>query len=74
LARASVPMMIAILWIRESSNVAANPIGSGKTVAVPALNVKSGKIDRMRVEYFSDKLVDETVQSLLEPYVARKSG
>jgi len=40
----------------------------------PALNVKSGKIDRMRLEYFSDKLVDETVQSLLEPYVARKSG
>jgi len=39
----------------------------------PALNVKSGKIDRMRLEYFSDKLVDETVQSLLEPYVARKA-
>jgi len=40
----------------------------------PALNVKAGKIDRMRLEYFSDKLVDETVQSLLEPYVARKGG
>jgi hypothetical protein len=39
----------------------------------PALNVKSGKIDRMRLEYFSDKLVDETVKSLLEPYVARKA-
>lgn len=42
--------------------------------ATPALNVKSGKIDRMRMEYFSDKLVDETVQSLLEGYVARKTG
>ena len=42
--------------------------------AMPALNVKSGKVDRMRLEYFSDKLVDATVQSLLEPYVARKSG
>jgi hypothetical protein len=41
--------------------------------ATPALNVKSGKLDRMRLEYFSDKLVDETVTALLEPYVARKA-
>jgi len=40
----------------------------------PALNVKSGKVDRMRLEYFADKLVDETVKSLLEPHVARKGG
>jgi hypothetical protein len=40
----------------------------------PALNVKSGKIDRMRLDYFGDTLVDETVRSLLEPYVARKAG
>ena len=39
----------------------------------PGLNVKSSKIDRLRLEYFSDKLVDETVMSLLEPYVARKT-
>jgi hypothetical protein len=38
----------------------------------PALNVKSGKIDRMRLDYFGDSLVNETVRSLLEPYVARK--
>src|SRR5271157_1921460 len=37
--------------------------------ATPGLNVKSGKLDRMRLEYFSDKLVDETVETLLEPYV-----
>jgi hypothetical protein len=42
--------------------------------STPALNVKSGKIDRMRLEYFSDTLVDETVQSLLEPYVSRKGS
>jgi len=42
--------------------------------ATPALNVKSGKLDRLRLEYFSDKLVDEIVSSLLEPYVARKGG
>jgi hypothetical protein len=39
----------------------------------PGLNVKSNKMDRMRLEYFSDKLVDETVVRLLEPYVARKA-
>jgi hypothetical protein len=39
----------------------------------PALNVKSGKIDRMRLDYFGDALVDENVRSLLEPYVARKA-
>ena len=42
--------------------------------ATPALNVKSGRIDRMRLEYFADNLVDETVKSLLEPYVARKGA
>jgi hypothetical protein len=42
--------------------------------ATPALNVKSGKLDRMRLDYFGDSLMDDTVRSLLEPYVARKSG
>jgi hypothetical protein len=42
--------------------------------ATPALNVKSGKLDRMRLDYFSDQLVDETVASLLEPYVSRKGS
>jgi hypothetical protein len=41
--------------------------------ATPALNVKSGQLDRMRMEYFSDNLVDEMVESLLEPYVSRKT-
>jgi hypothetical protein len=40
--------------------------------ATPGLNVKSSQIDRMRLEYFGDRLVDETVQILLEPYVSRK--
>jgi hypothetical protein len=38
----------------------------------PGLNVKSGKLDRMRLEYFSDALVDNTVKTLLAPYVAFK--
>jgi hypothetical protein len=40
----------------------------------PALNVKSGKIDRMRLDYFGDTLLDDTVRSLLEQYVSRKGA
>jgi hypothetical protein len=42
--------------------------------ATPALNVKSGKLDRMRLEYFGDTLVDQMVRSLLTPYVAVKGS
>jgi len=31
-------------------------------------------LDRMYLEYFSDTLVDQTVRSLLAPYVAQKVG
>jgi len=42
--------------------------------ATPALNVRKERLDRMYLEYFSDTLVDETVRSLLAPYVAQKVG
>jgi len=42
--------------------------------ATPALNVKSGKMDRLRLDYFGDTLVDDNVRKLLEPYVARKGS
>ncbi len=42
--------------------------------ATPALNVKSGQMDRMRLDYFGDTLLDETVRSLLAPYVAQKGA
>lgn len=42
--------------------------------AMPALNVRSGSLDRMRLEYFSDALLDESVRALLAPYVAQKVG
>lgn len=42
--------------------------------ATPALNVRSGKLDRMQMDYFSDSLVDQTVKTLLAPYVAQKVG
>ena len=43
--------------------------------ATPALNVKRNVLpDKMQLMYFSDSLLDDTVQSLLAPYVAQKVG
>jgi hypothetical protein len=42
--------------------------------ATPALNVKTGKVDVMRMDYFSDSLIDQNVQAMLAPYVAQKVG
>lgn len=42
--------------------------------ATPALNVKMGRLDRMRMDYFSDTLVDASVRSMLAPFVAQKVG
>jgi hypothetical protein len=42
--------------------------------ATPALNVKTGHLDRMVMQYFSDTLIDQTVISMLAPYVAQKVG
>jgi hypothetical protein len=42
--------------------------------ATPALNVKVGRVDRMRMDYFSDSLIDQNVRSMLAPYVAQKVG
>jgi hypothetical protein len=42
--------------------------------ATPALNVRTGRMDRLRLDYFSDTLIDQTVQTLLAPYVAQKVG
>lgn len=42
--------------------------------ATPALNVRANSIDPMRMEYFSDSLLDEGVRKLLAPYVAQKAG
>jgi hypothetical protein len=42
--------------------------------ATPAVNVKVGRVDRMRMDYFAPDLLDATVRSLLAPYVAQKAG
>jgi hypothetical protein len=42
--------------------------------ATPALNVRTGKVDVMRMDYFSDSLLDQGVRAMLAPYVAQKVG
>src|SRR5205823_2564638 len=42
--------------------------------ATPAVNVKAGRVDRMRMDYFAPDLLDASVRSLLAPYVAQKAG
>ncbi len=42
--------------------------------ATPALNVKTGHLDRMHLQYFADTLIDQTVSSMLAPWVAQKVG
>ena len=38
------------------------------------LNVKSSRIDTLQMQYFSDQLVDNTVKTLLRPWVANRLG
>ena len=42
--------------------------------ATPALNASKTRIDTMQMQYFSSSLVDETVQTWLNPYVANRLG
>jgi hypothetical protein len=42
--------------------------------ATPALNVRSGRLDRMKLDYFADSLVDSSVRKMLAPYVAQRMG
>ena len=42
--------------------------------ATPALNVKAEHLDRMHLQYFADTLIDQTVRTMLAPYVTQKVG
>ncbi|HZZ39450.1 MAG TPA: hypothetical protein VFE06_09980 [Acidobacteriaceae bacterium] len=42
--------------------------------ATPGLNVKAARIDTMWLQYFSNSLVDDTVQTLLKPWVSVRMG
>jgi hypothetical protein len=41
--------------------------------ATPAVNVKTGRMDRFRMDYFAPDLLDATVRSMLAPFVAQKT-
>ena len=42
--------------------------------AIPALNVKTSRLDTMQMEYFSGSLVDDGVAAMLKPYRAERLG
>lgn len=41
--------------------------------ATPAVNVKSGHLDKLRMDYFAPDLLDQTVRALLAPFVSQKT-
>ncbi|HKW16207.1 MAG TPA: hypothetical protein VJO35_01740 [Terriglobales bacterium] len=41
--------------------------------ATPAVNVKTGRMDKFRMDYFAPDLLDATVRALLAPFVAQKT-
>ncbi len=42
--------------------------------ATPATNASWSRVDTMYLRYFSSSLIDETVQTWLQPYVANRAG
>lgn len=42
--------------------------------ATPGLNVRSSRVDTLKMEYFNDSLLDAQVKALLRPYVAERLG
>jgi len=42
--------------------------------STPALNVESGQIDGLVLQYFSNTLIDQMVSAMLAPYVSQKVG
>lgn len=42
--------------------------------AIPALNVKSSRLDTLEMQYFSNELIDPGVALLLQPYRAEREG
>jgi len=83
----TLPLNIVGLWFSEVDivynagfSVVPDPVKFAcaqivrNAQATPALNVKSEHLDRMHLQYFSDTLIDQSVTSLLAPYVAQKVG
>jgi len=61
---AQIPSAIKFACVQIVRNAQANP----------ALNVKAGALNQMRLEYFADTLLDRDVQTMLAPFAAQKVG
>jgi hypothetical protein len=59
-AAAPVPVQIACAQIVKNAQTQ------------PGLNVKSSSVDTLRMEYFSDQLLDAQTRALLQPFVAER--
>jgi len=83
----TLPMNIVGLWFSEVDivytagfSVIPDPIKFAcaqivrNAQSTPALNVKAEHLDRMHLQYFSDSLIDQSVGTMLAPYVAQKVG
>jgi len=83
----TLPLNIVGLWFSEVDIVYSAGYGTipdpvkfacaqivRNAQATPALNVKAEYLDRMHLTYFEDSLIDQTVCSMLAPYVAQKVG
>ncbi len=83
----TLPLNIVGLWFSEVDIVytaGLNPVPDTvkfacaqivkNMMATNGINVKSSQIDKLAMQYFSDTLIDQTVQQMLAPYVAQKVG
>jgi hypothetical protein len=83
----SLPLNIVGLWFSEVDivytagySIIPDPVKFACAQIVrnaqvtPALNVKAEYLDHMHLNYFADALFDQTVCSMLAPYVAQKAG
>jgi len=42
--------------------------------AIPAMNIKSSRMDTLEMQYFGGSLIDANVQMILAPYIAQRIG
>ncbi|MGH9515897.1 MAG: hypothetical protein ACRD3P_09505 [Terriglobales bacterium] len=82
----TLPMNLVGLWFSEVDFVYTAGYGTipdavkyacaqvvRNAQATPAVNVKTGRIDRFRMDYFAPDLLDNTVRAMLAPFVAQKT-
>lgn len=82
----TLPLNVVGLWFSEADliytagfGVIPDPVKHAcaqivrNAQATPAVNVKTGRMDRLRMDYFAPDLLDSTTRTLLAPFVAQKT-